>query len=41
MAQTSDQATVTLDVSSLTAGSYLLRVTTAEGSSVRTFVVGK
>ena len=41
MAQTSDQATVTLDVSSLAAGNYLLRVTTAEGSSVRTFVVGR
>ncbi|MBQ2508516.1 MAG: T9SS type A sorting domain-containing protein, partial [Bacteroidales bacterium] len=41
LSQTSDQATVTLDVSSLVAGSYLLRVTTAEGSSVRTFVVGK
>jgi hypothetical protein len=41
LAQTSDQATVTLDVSSLAAGSYLLRVTTDEGSSVRSFVVGK
>ena len=41
MTQTSDQAVVTLDVSSLMAGSYLLRVTTAEGSSVRTFVVGR
>ena len=29
------------DVSSLAAGSYLLRVTTAEGSSVRSFVVGR
>ena len=41
MAQTSDQAVVTIDVSSLAAGNYLLRVTTAEGSSVRTFVVGR
>ena len=41
LAQTSDQATVTIDVSSLAAGSYLLRVTTAEGSSVRSFVVGR
>ena len=41
MTMASDQATVTLDVSSLAAGSYLLRVTTAEGSSVRSFVVGK
>jgi hypothetical protein len=41
LAQTSDQATVTLDVSSLAAGNYLLRVTTAEGSSVRSFVVGR
>ena len=41
LSQTSDQAVVTLDVSSLAAGSYLLRVTTAEGSSVRTFVVGR
>ena len=41
MTMASDQATVTIDVSSLAAGSYLLRVTTAEGSSVRSFVVGK
>ena len=41
LSQTSDQAVVTLDVSSLAAGSYLLRVTTAEGSSVRSFVVGR
>ena len=41
MTMASDQATVTLDVSSLSAGSYLLRVTTAEGSSVRSFVVGR
>ena len=41
MTMASDQATVTLDVSSLVAGSYLLRVTTAEGSSVRSFVVGR
>ena len=41
MTMASDQATVTLDVSSLAAGSYLLRVTTAEGSSVRSFVVGR
>ncbi len=39
MAMASDQAVVTIDVSSLAAGSYLLRVTTAEGSSVRTFVI--
>ena len=38
---TTDQAAVTLDVSSLASGTYLLRVTTAEGSSVRSFVVGK
>ena len=41
LVQTSDQAVVTLDVSSLSAGSYLLRVTTAEGSAVRSFVVGR
>ncbi len=41
MTMTSEQQTVTLDVSALAAGSYLLRVTTAEGSSVRTFVVGR
>ena len=41
LSTTTNQATVTLDVSSLSAGSYLLRVTTAEGSSVRNFVVGR
>ena len=41
LSTTTDQAAVTLDVSSLASGSYLLRVTTAEGSSVRSFVVGK
>ena len=41
MTMASDQATVTINVSSLVAGSYLLRVTTAEGSSVRSFVVGR
>ena len=41
LSTTTDQATVTLDVSSLASGSYLLRVTTAEGSSVRSFVVGR
>ncbi len=41
LSTTTDQATVTLDVSGLTSGSYLLRVTTDEGSSVRTFVVGR
>ena len=39
LSTTTDQATVTLDVSGLTSGSYLLRVTTDEGSSIRTFVI--
>ena len=41
LSTTTDQATVTLDVSSLTSGSYLLRVTTDECSLIRSFVVGR
>ena len=41
LSMTTEQQSVTLDISALPSGSYLLRVTTAEGSSVRTFVVGR